>query len=179
MQCAVLPQAESAESVRLITQTAGKPLLAMIESPAGVLAAAAIGAECAGLIAGTNDLRVKLGVPIDRDRSPIWMALQTIILAARAAGIAVFDGVFNDLEDLHGFAAQCAEGRRLGFDGKSLIHPKQIDICNRAFSPTSQEIERARRLIEAFGGGAERFEGQMIERMHVDAARRLLERGLS
>jgi citrate lyase subunit beta/citryl-CoA lyase len=104
------------------------------------------------------------------------MALQTVVLAARAAGVAVFDGVFNDLEDLDSFAAECAEGRRLGFDGKSLIHPRQIAPCNRAFSPSEEEIDHARRLVDAFGGGAERFEGQMIERMHVAAAQRLLGR---
>jgi citrate lyase subunit beta/citryl-CoA lyase len=175
-QLAVLPQAESPDAVQRIASALGKPLLAMIESPAGVLAAPDIACRCAGLIAGTNDLRVGLGVPIDLDRSPIATALQSIVLAARAAGAAAFDGVFNDLEDLDGFAAQCVDGRRLGFDGKSLIHPKQIDICNRAFSPTEEEIARARRLIEAYGGGAERFEGQMIERMHVEAARRLLDR---
>jgi citrate lyase subunit beta/citryl-CoA lyase len=174
---AVLPQAESAESVRSVAGAIGKPLLAMIESPAGVLAAADIARQCAGLIAGTNDLRVGLGVPIDSDRTPIATALQMIVIAARAAGIAAFDGVFNDLEGMDGFAAQCAEGRRLGFDGKSLIHPKQIEICNRAFSPGAEEIERATRLVDAYGGGAERFEGQMIERMHVEAARRLLDRG--
>ena len=111
-----------------------------------------------------------------RDRSPISTALQMIVLAARAAGIAAFDGVFNDLEDAKGFATECAEGRRLGFDGKSLIHPKQIEPCNRAFSPSEEEIAWAKRLVEAYGGGAERFEGQMIERMHVEAARRVLER---
>jgi citrate lyase subunit beta/citryl-CoA lyase len=115
-------------------------------------------------------------MPIGKDRSAISASLQIIVLAARAAGVAVFDGVFNDLEDLDGFSAECAEGRALGFDGKSLIHPKQIEPCNRQFSPTADELEQARRLIEAFGGGAERFEGQMIERMHVEAARRLLDR---
>jgi citrate lyase subunit beta/citryl-CoA lyase len=175
-QFAVLPRAESAHMVHGVAEAIGKPLLAMIESPAGVLAATEIANECAGLIAGTNDLRVGLRVPIDRDRSPIAMALQTIVLAARASRIAVFDGVFNDLEDIDGFAAQCAEGRRLGFDGKSLIHPKQIEPCNRAFSPSNEEIARAKRVVEAYGGGAERFEGQMIERMHVEAARRVLER---
>ena len=104
------------------------------------------------------------------------MALQSIVCAARIRGIPAWDGVFNDLEDMIGFEAECAQGHRLGFDGKSLIHPKQIEYCNRAFSPGTEEVERARRLVEAFGGGAERFEGQMIEAMHVEAARRLLDR---
>ena len=175
-QFAVLPRASSAHLVRGVAEAIGKPLLAMIETATGVLAAAEVAQQSAALIAGTNDLRADLRIPIDRDRSSIAAALQTIVLAARGAGIAVFDGVFNGLDDLDGFATECTEGRRLGFDGKSLIHPKQIEACNRAFSPLEEEIARARRLIDAFGGGAERFEGQMIERMHVAAAERLLER---
>ena len=104
------------------------------------------------------------------------MALQSIVLAARAAGIAVFDGVFNRLDDPDGFAAEAAESRRLGFDGKSLIHPDQIAPCRAAFAPSKDEIARAGRLVAAAGGGAERFEGAMIERMHVEAAERLLKR---
>jgi citrate lyase subunit beta/citryl-CoA lyase len=88
----------------------------------------------------------------------------------------VFDGVFNGLNDPEGLAAQAAEGRCLGFDGKSLIHPDQIEPAHRAFAPTEAQIDRARRLIEASTGGAERFEHQMIERMHVEAAQRLLAR---
>lgn len=173
---AVLPRATSAHLVHEVAEAISKPLLAMIETAAGVLAAAEIARESAGLIAGTNDLRVDVGVPIGRDRSTIATALQTIVLAARAAGVAVFDGVFNDLEDIDGFAAESAEGRRLGFDGKSIIHPRQIEPCNRAFSPSDEEIARAKRLVEAYGGGAERFEGQMIERMHIEAARRVMDR---
>jgi citrate lyase subunit beta/citryl-CoA lyase len=84
--------------------------------------------------------------------------------------------VFNNLKDLDGFSAEAEAGRRLGFDGKSLIHPDQIEPCNRAFFPCDQEIERARRLVDAFSGGAERFEDEMIERMHVEAAERVLQR---
>jgi citrate lyase subunit beta/citryl-CoA lyase len=175
-QFAVLPRAASGHLLREVSAAVGKPVLAMVETAAGVLAASEIAPESAGLIAGTNDLRADLRMPIGKDRSAISASLQIIVLAARAAGVAVFDGVFNDLEDLDGFSAECAEGRALGFDGKSLIHPKQIQPCNRQFSPTADELEQARRLIEAFGGGAERFEGQMIERMHVEAARRLLDR---
>ena len=173
---AVLPRASSAHLVHGVAEAVDKPLLAMIETAAGVLAAAEIAHHSAALIAGTNDLAADLNLPDGGGRGSLQMALQTIVLSARAAGIAVFDGVFNDLDDLDGFAAECAEGRRLGFDGKSLIHPAQIDACNRAFSPTDEEIARARRLVDAYGGGAERFEGQMIERMHVAAAERLLQR---
>ena len=173
---AVLPRAPSGRLVHGVAEALAKPLLAMIETAAGVLAGAEIAPQCAALIAGTNDLSADLRLPPAAGREPLQTALQSIVLAARAAGVAVFDGVFNDLEDLDGFAAECAEGRRLGFDGKSLIHPKQIEECNRAFSPTAEEIARARRLVDAFGGGAVRFEGQMIERMHVEVAERLLQR---
>ena len=173
---AVLPRASSAHLVHDVAEAVGKPLLAMVETAAGVLAAADIASESAALIAGTNDLRADLRVPAGMDRAAISASLQMILLAARSAGIPAFDGVFNNLEDSNGFAAECAEGRAFGFDGKSLIHPKQIELCNRAFSPSEQELARARRLVDAFGGGAERFEGQMIERMHVEAAQRLLDR---
>jgi citrate lyase subunit beta/citryl-CoA lyase len=175
-QYAVLPRAVSAHLANDVAQAVAKPLLAMIETAAGVLAAAEIAPETAGLIAGTNDLAADLKLPPGSGRQPMQTALQTVVLAARAAGVPVFDGVFNNLEDMDAFAAECVEGRNLGFDGKSLIHPRQVEACNRAFSPTADELERARRLVDAFGGGAERFEGQMIERMHVEAARRLLER---
>ncbi len=102
-----------------------------------------------------------------------------IVLAARAAGIAAFDGVFNSLDDLEGFAREAEEGRRLGFDGKSLIHPNQIVPCHRAFAPSDAEVERAKALVDAFRGGAERFGNEMIERMHVEAAQRVLERAAS
>lgn len=173
---AMLPRASSAHLVHGVAEAVGKPLLAMVETAAGVLGAAEIAQQSAALVAGTNDLSADLDLPAGAGRQPLQTALQTIVLAARASGIAVFDGVFNDLQDLDGLAAECAEGRRLGFDGKSLIHPSQIEPCNHAFSPSEEEIVRARRLVEAYGGGAERFEGRMIERMHVAAAKRLVER---
>jgi citrate lyase subunit beta/citryl-CoA lyase len=172
----VVPRAISAHLVHGIAETVSKPVLAMIETAAGVLAAPAIAQTCAGLIAGTNDLRADLRLPLDATRVPISASLQMIVLAARAAGIAAFDGVFNSLDDPDGFLSEAKEGRRLGFDGKSLIHPNQIEPCHRAFAPTAAEVERARALIEAFHGGAERFGNEMIERMHVEAAQRVLER---
>jgi citrate lyase subunit beta/citryl-CoA lyase len=148
----------------------------MIETAAGVLAAAEIAGACAGLIAGTNDLRADLRLPLDAGREPISASLQMIVLAARAAGVAAFDGVFNSLEDDDGFLREAEEGRRLGFDGKSLIHPSQIAPCHQAFAPSAAEIDRARALVDAFQGGAERFGNEMIERMHVEAAQRVLDR---
>ncbi|MFL6756355.1 MAG: HpcH/HpaI aldolase/citrate lyase family protein [Sphingomicrobium sp.] len=175
-QYAVLPRASSAHLFHEVREAIGKPLLAMVETAGGVLAAQHIAVEAAALIAGTNDLRADLRLPLESTREPISASLQMIVLAARAAGIPVLDGVFNQLNDPEGFAAECKDGRRLGFDGKSLIHPDQIDPCNALFGPSAEEIERARRLIEAFGGGAERFEDRMIERMHVEAAQRVLAR---
>jgi citrate lyase subunit beta/citryl-CoA lyase len=171
----VVPRAASAEAVRAIAKMVG-PILAMIETAGGVLAAAEIAQEAAALVAGTNDLRADLRLPLDASRAPISASLQLIVLAARAAGIAVFDGVFNRLDDDEGFLREAGEGRALGFDGKSLIHPNQIAPCNSAFAPGEAELERAIALVEAFNGGAERFGDEMIERMHVEAARRVLQR---
>jgi len=173
---AIVPRAVSAHLVRGVAEAVGKPVLAMIETAAGVVAAPEIAPETAGLIAGTNDLRADLKLPLDATRDPISASLQWIVLAARAAGVAVFDGVFNGLDDPDGFLAEARDGRRLGFDGKSLIHPNQIEPCHRAFAPSHGEIERARALVEAFKGGAERFDDEMIERMHVEAAQRVLDR---
>ena len=172
----VVPRAMSAHLVRDVAETVNKPALAMIETAAGVLCAAEIAHVCAGLIAGTNDLRADLRLPLNATREPLSTSLQTIVLAARAAGIAAFDGVFNGLDDPEGFLTEAQEGRSLGFDGKSLIHPNQIAPCHRAFAPGSDEIERARALVGAFEGGAERFGDEMIERMHVEAAQRVLDR---
>jgi citrate lyase subunit beta/citryl-CoA lyase len=172
----VVPRAISAHLVHGVAEAVGKPVLAMIETAAGVLAAPEIARSTAGLIAGTNDLRSDLRLPLDASREPISAALQMIVLAARAAGVAVFDGVFNGLDDPEGFRREAEEGRRLGFDGKSLIHPNQIERCHRAFAPSEAELERARRVVDAYRGGAERLGDEMIERMHVEAAQRVLAR---
>jgi citrate lyase subunit beta/citryl-CoA lyase len=172
----VLPRAISAHLVHGVGEAVSRPALAMIETAAGVLAAGQIAAVAAGLIAGTNDLRSDLRLPLDASREPISTSLQLIVLAARAAGVPAFDGVFNGLDDSEGFLAEAKDGRRLGFDGKSLIHPNQIEPCHMAFAPSAAEVERAKALVEAFHGGAERFGNEMIERMHVEAAQRLLDR---
>lgn len=173
---AVVPRTISARLAAGLREALGKPLLAMIETAAGVLSAAEIAGEVAGLIAGTNDLSADLRLPPDAGREPLQTALQTIVLAARAAGVAAFDGVHNRLDDVDGFAAECQQGRKLGFDGKTLIHPDQIGPCNSIFSPAEAEVERAKRLVDAFEGGAGRLDNEMIERMHVESARRLLQR---
>jgi citrate lyase subunit beta/citryl-CoA lyase len=172
----VLPKAESHLQMKDAERLAAKPMLAMIETAAGVLHAASIASAAVGLIAGTNDLSADLGIPLSADRAGLSHSLQMVVLAARASRVAAFDGVYNKLEDEAGLRAQCEEGRSFGFDGKSLIHPGQIEIANRIFGPSEEEIKAAGRLIAAASGGAERYEGQMIEAMHVDQARALLAR---
>lgn len=174
----VVPKVEDAAFASAIAARVGKPLLAMVETPVGVLRAAEIAAATGlvGLIAGTNDLANALHLPDADNRDGMALALQMIVLAARASGIWALDGVFNDLADAERLAGQCAQGRAMGFDGKTLIHPNQIEIANRSFSPGAAEIEEARALIAAASGGAERFRDRMIETMHVEMAERLLAR---
>lgn len=172
----VVPRAEGKEEIGFVRNQTARPVLAMVETAKGLVAIHETAREAAGLIAGTNDLAADLRLPLGAGRRPLHMALQMIVLAGRAAGIPVFDGVFNALDDDEGFTAEAAEGRDHGFDGKSLIHPRQIALCHAAFAPSQEEIARAQRLVAVATGGAERFEGQMIERMHVEAARRLLDR---
>ncbi|OHD00987.1 MAG: citryl-CoA lyase [Sphingopyxis sp. RIFCSPHIGHO2_01_FULL_65_24] len=154
------------------------PLLAMIETPTSIYAARDIAADpaVAGLIAGLNDLAYELKLPDGMDRGAMSHAIQAIVLAARAGGKFGFDGVYNAIDDAEGFATEAAEGRRLGFDGKTLIHPSQVEPCNAVFAPSTREIAEAEALVAAATGGAQRHAGRMIEDMHVAAARALLER---
>ncbi|WP_442678078.1 HpcH/HpaI aldolase/citrate lyase family protein [Sphingomonas sp. ASY06-1R] len=172
----VVPKVETPEYAASLGQRLAKPVLAMIETPAGIYAAREIAGVAAvvGLLAGTNDLAATLRLPPDAGRAALMLALQSIVLAARAADIAPLDGVFNLLDDSTALEADCHAGRALGFSGKALIHPNQIEVANRMFAPSPAEIQAARELIAAATGGAERFQGRMIEAMHVDAARRLL-----
>lgn len=172
----ILAKAETPKEVHDAGWLMSKPVLAMIETPSAVVDAAAIAAACKGLIAGTNDLSHLLGLPAAAGRPGLVYALQRIVLAARAAGVVAFDGVYNGLEADAGLAAECEQGRAWGFDGKSLIHPSQIETANRIFMPTAEEFDAARALISAATGGAERYEGRMIEDMHVSAAQALIAR---
>jgi citrate lyase subunit beta/citryl-CoA lyase len=170
----VLAKVESAGEAHDAQSLIGPPVLAMIETAKGVIEAAAIAPATQGLIAGTNDLAASLGLPAAAGRPGLICALQQIVLAARASGVAAFDGVYNQLEADDGLARECEQGRAFGFDGKSLIHPSQIETANRLFGPGEEELEAARRLIAAAGGGAVRHEGRMIESMHVEQARALI-----
>ena len=156
----------------------GRPILAMIETPPGLYAAREIAAApgTVGLIAGPNDLAASLKLPAGAGREQLALALQMILLAARAADIGALDGVFNRLDDPAGFEADARAGRLAGWDGKTLIHPAQIEPANRLFGPSPEEMEDAEALVAAATGGAERFRGRMIEAMHVKAARRTLAR---
>lgn len=175
-QLFVLPSVTKAQDVAHLRRLTGKHVAAMIETTQAIFDAPAIAREASMLIVGTNDLRAEIGIETGGDRMPIMTALQMTVLAARAAHIPVIDGVYNRLDDEDGFLVEAREGRSLGFDGKSLIHPNQIVPCHAAWAPTLEQIARAERLVEAATGGAERFEGEMIEAMHVEAARRLLAR---
>ena len=174
----VVPKVEQATAIDALARRVAKPILAMIETPAAIYAAREIAAVAgvAGLIVGPNDLATALRLPTFAGRAAMSVALQSILLAARAANKAAFDGVYNAIDDAEGFEADCRLGRDTGFDGKTLIHPSQIEPANRIFGPSPQEIEDAEALIVAASGGAERFRGRMVETMHVDAARRILSR---
>ncbi|WP_114951141.1 HpcH/HpaI aldolase/citrate lyase family protein [Sphingosinicella terrae] len=177
IQYVVLPKAETSKQVADAAWLMGKPVLAMIETPRGVVDAAAIAPATRGLIAGTNDLAATLGLPPDSGRRGLVYALQRIVLAARAGGVPAFDGVHNRLEAGDALEAECEEGRLYGFDGKSVIHPSQIDTVNRAFAPSEAELEAAQRLVASATGGAERHEGRMIELLHVEQAKALIAKG--
>lgn len=175
----ILAKAESARQVSEAASLMLKPMLAMIETPRAVIDAAGIATVSRGLVAGVNDLAAGLGLQTADGRAGLTYALQRIVLAARAAGIPAFDGVYNRLEADQGLEEECRQGHAWGFDGKSVIHPSQIETANRLFGPSADELAAARRLIEAATGGAERHEGRMIESLHVEAARALLARARS
>jgi citrate lyase subunit beta / citryl-CoA lyase len=186
----LLPKVESAEMVRLAIDqldAQGAPselaLWCMIETPLGVLAAAQIAAaspRLGALVLGTSDLTKDLHASEAIDRWPLLTALGLVLLAGRAHHRAVLDGVHLGLDDAEGFAASCRQGRELGFDGKTLIHPSQIGPANAVFSPTAEELARARHIITAYeeaagtGRGAVRIDGRLVEALHVEEARRTL-----
>jgi citrate lyase subunit beta/citryl-CoA lyase len=174
----VIPKIESAAELDQLAEMTALPLIAMVETPAGLYAAREIAAHpsLVGLLAGTNDIAADTGIRPGPMREGLELALQTIILAAAAARKPAFDGVCNRLDDMDGFEAECHQGRCFGFTGKTLIHPNQIAPANAAFSPTMEELADAHELIAAAKGGAQRFQGRMIESMHVEEAHRTIER---
>jgi len=159
------------------------PMWAMLETPRAVLDAAAITAasdRLVGFVMGTNDLAKELRSAHVPGRAPLLTSLAWCLLAVRDAGKTIVDGVYNDLDDAEGFAAECRQAVELGFDGKTVIHPRQLDACNAAFTPTDSEVAHASRVIEAFeaasaeGKGVVTVDGKLIENLHVEQARRTL-----
>jgi len=186
----VVPKVGSAAQVRQLVESlesAGAPdrtmLWAMIETPAAILHAEEIAAaheRLAVLVMGTNDLVNETHALHVPGRAPLLTSLSLALLAARAAGKVVLDGVFNDVKDPDGFAAEARQGRELGFDGKTLIHPGQVEPANVAFAPSEADVEHARELIAAFeeaqsqGLGVVTVNGRMVENLHVRDAERIL-----
>ena len=159
------------------------PIWCMMETPLGILHAEEIAfahPRVGGFVLGTSDLAKDLNASHTRDRMPFMASLEICILAARAAGIAILDGVHLDLEDDAGFRASCEQGKQLGMDGKTLIHPKTIDIANDVFAPSPADIEWSKRIISAHeeaakdGQGVVLVDGKLIENLHVESAKRLV-----
>jgi len=187
----LVPKVESGEQVRALVaalEAAGAPpetqLWAMVETPRALLHAEEIASahpRLTAIVMGTNDIvneTYGLHVP---GRNPVVLAsLSWTLLAARAAGVMVIDGVYNDVKDADGFAAEARQGREMGFDGKTLIHPSQVEPANLAFSPSEEDVARARDLIATFeeakaaGQGVVTFNNKMVEELHVRDARRIL-----
>ncbi len=186
----VIPKVESADTVRqveAIMHAAGAPadmaIWCMMETPRGMLEAPAIAAaspRLACLVMGTSDLAKDLNCAHTRERLPMITSLGLCLLAARAHGLAILDGVYLDLNDDEGFAYACRQGVELGFDGKTLIHPKTITAANQAFAPSADAVAWARKIIAAHadavaqGKGVVVVDGKLIENLHVESARRLV-----
>ena len=184
----VVPKVDSADEVRSLVaalERHGAPertrLWAMVETPEAVLAAgeiASASARLAVLVMGTNDLVKELGARHVPGREPLLTALSLTLLAARRSGVVVLDGVYNDVTDLDGFAAECRQGRDLGFDGKTLIHPGQVGPCNAAFAPSADDVQEAYEIVAAWeagqGTGVVTHRGKMVENLHVEIARTVI-----
>ena len=153
----------------------------MIETPVAildVLSIARASERLSVLVMGTNDLVKELYAEHVPGRAPILPSLHTALLGARAAGIAILDGVYNDVKDTDGFLAECEQGRQMGFDGKTLIHPGQVEGANEAFAPSEKAVEDARGILQAWedgkGSGVVTYHGKMVENLHVESAQRTL-----
>jgi citrate lyase subunit beta/citryl-CoA lyase len=186
----VVPKVSSAADVHRVEKALGgggapehTAIWAMLETPAAILAAreiAAASTRLTVLVMGTNDLTKELQAEHVPGRNPLLTGLGLALLAARAEAKVILDGVYNDLQDVTGFEAECRQGRELGFDGKTLIHPGQVEPCNRVFAPTAAQIEESRAILQAWeqalarGLGVATVNGRMIENLHVDNARRIL-----
>ncbi|MBU3029954.1 HpcH/HpaI aldolase/citrate lyase family protein [Paracoccus marinaquae] len=181
----LIPKVDSAADLdRVAALVPDLPLWAMMETPLGMLNAGQIAAHprLEGMVMGTNDLAKELNSRFRPDRLPMQAGLGLCLLAAKAHGKVIVDGVFNAFKDEDGLRAECEQGRDMGFDGKTLIHPAQLAIANEAFAPTEAEIDLARRQIAAFeaatteGKGVAVVDGKIVENLHVETARKTLDR---
>jgi citrate lyase subunit beta/citryl-CoA lyase len=188
----LVPKIETAEDVVNVDDACTEAGLAedaalwvMIETPKAIfnlaeIAAAAKATRLAGFVMGLNDLAKDTRAKLTGDRAPFWTAMSLGVLAARSAGLSIFDGVYNDIPNLEGFEAECRQGLAFGFDGKTLIHPSQIEICNNVFAPTEAEVAHARDVIAAFadpenaGKGVIKVNGKMTELLHLVEAKRIV-----
>ncbi|MDT1063494.1 CoA ester lyase [Paracoccus sp. CPCC 101403] len=169
----------SADVDRVADLVPETPLWAMMETAEGMLNASEIAAHprIHGMVMGTNDLAKELNARFRADRLPMMAGLGLCMLAARAHGLVILDGVFNAFKDDAGLRAECEQGRDMGFDGKTLIHPAQLEIANRVFAPSEDELDLARRQIAAFdeakgqGRGVAVVDGRIVENLHVATAR--------
>ncbi len=185
----VIPKVDTVEQVDAVSAqldaagaSADTMIWPMIETPTAMFNVRSIAAHprVAVLVMGTNDLAKELRSPIVPGRHPLVAHLATALLAAREAGKVILDGVYNDVKNPDGFAAECEQGMEMGFDGKTLIHPSQVEPANDVWAPSADEVEYAQRVIAAFdeavaeGKGVVTVDGRMIENLHVDNARRVL-----
>ncbi len=180
----LVPKVNSAADVQAVAERLGNdtPIWAMMETPLGILNALEIAAhpQMTGFVAGTNDLAKDLNCRGRADRLPMQMALQTILMAARAHGVVAIDGVYNQFKDDDGLRFECDQGRDLGYDGKTLIHPAQVAVSNECFAPTQAELDLARRQIAAFeesealGQGVAVVDGKIVENLHIETAKKAL-----
>ena len=178
VEAVLVPKVNTPADLDAVAALTDKPIWAMLETAQGCLNAGAIAAHprLAAMVLGTNDLAKELGARFRPDRLPLMAGLGTCVLAARAAGKVIVDGVYNAFKDDAGLRAECEQGRDMGFDGKTLIHPAQLAIANEVFAPSDEEVTLARRMIEAFrearakGQGVAVVDGRIVETMHVATA---------
>jgi citrate lyase subunit beta/citryl-CoA lyase len=184
----LVPKVSTPDELRAVEQRlAGADcslaLWAMVETPLAILNIAALagaGGRLSCLVMGTNDLIKEMRGAHTEDRLNLAAALSLSVLAARAHGLSIIDGVYNDVANGEGFAASCAQAKNFGFDGKTLIHPGQIEPCNAAFGPSLEEVETAKKIVAAFEEpenkrkGAIKLDGRMVERLHAESAKRTL-----
>jgi citrate lyase subunit beta/citryl-CoA lyase len=179
----VIPKVSGPDHLKQVAELVGDTRIwAMVETPAALFAVREIAAfeQVDVLVMGTNDLAKELRAALVPGRAPLYPHLATALLAAREAGKTIVDGVYNDVKDLEGFRAECLQGQQMGFDGKTLVHPTQVEVANDVWAPSEEEVDHARRVIAAFaeaeqsGKGVVVVDDRMVENLHRDNALRTL-----